>query len=178
VSGGLSIKGLSAGYGPIRVLENLDLEAPAGEITVVVGPNGAGKTTLLKAVSGLIPREGEVVFDGAALPVQPAAIVSRGLAQVAEGRQLFPQMSVLENLELGGYLLPRGERETRLQRIFGFFPKLAERRTQLAGTLSGGERTTACGYRPAVDSCARVAACDKSDDGIEGLQSARSGGRA
>jgi len=106
----------------------------------VVGPNGAGKTTLLKAVSGLIPREGEVVFEGEALPAQPAAIVSRGLAQVAEGRQLFPQMTVLENLELGGYLLPRGERAARLERVLEFFPKLAERRAQLAGTMSGGEQ--------------------------------------
>ena len=140
MSGGLLIKGLSAGYGPIRVLQNLDLEAPAGEITVVVGPNGAGKTTLLKAVSGLIPREGEVVFAGEALPAQPSAIVRRGVAQVAEGRQLFAQMTVRENLELGAYLLPRGERETRLQRIYDFFPKLAERRAQLAGTMSGGEQ--------------------------------------
>jgi benzaldehyde dehydrogenase (NAD) len=140
MSAGLSIKGLSAGYGPIRVLQGVDLEAPAGEITVVVGPNGAGKTTLLKAVSGLIPREGEVLFEGEALPTRPAVIVRRGLAQVAEGRQLFPQMSVRENLELGGYLLPRGERDGRLERVFEFFPRLAERRAQLAGTLSGGEQ--------------------------------------
>jgi branched-chain amino acid transport system ATP-binding protein len=142
MSGGLSIRGLSAGYGPIRVLQDVDLEAPAGEITVVVGPNGAGKTTLLKAVSGLIPREGDIVFEGKALPAQPAAIVARGLAQVAEGRQLFAQMTVLENLELGAYLVPRGERAMRLQRMFDFFPKLAERRAQLAGTLSGGEQQT------------------------------------
>ena len=113
MSGGLQIKGLSAGYGPIRVLQGVDLEAPEGEITVVVGPNGAGKTTLLKAVSGLIPRQGEVLFDGEALPARPAAIVQRGLAQVAEGRQLFPQMSVRENLELGAYLLAKGERAAR-----------------------------------------------------------------
>ncbi|MDH4093590.1 MAG: ABC transporter ATP-binding protein, partial [Betaproteobacteria bacterium] len=140
MSGGLQIKGLSAGYGPIRVLQGVDLEAPEGEITVVVGPNGAGKTTLLKAVSGLIPRQGEVLFDGVALPARPAAIVQRGLAQVAEGRQLFPQMSVRENLELGAYLLAKGERAARLARVFDFFPKLAERREQLAGTMSGGEQ--------------------------------------
>jgi acyl-CoA reductase-like NAD-dependent aldehyde dehydrogenase/ABC-type branched-subunit amino acid transport system ATPase component len=137
---GLFIKGLSAGYGPIRVLQGVDLEVPEGEITVVVGPNGAGKTTLLKAVSGLIPREGEVVFGGEPLPAQPAAIVRRGLAQVAEGRQLFPQMSVRENLELGGYLLPPAERAARLARVLNFFPRLAERREQLAGTMSGGEQ--------------------------------------
>jgi benzaldehyde dehydrogenase (NAD) len=137
---GLSIKGLSAGYGPIRVLQNVDLEAPDGEITVVVGPNGAGKTTLLKAVSGLIPREGVVLLDGEPLPAEPSAIVSRGLAQVAEGRQLFPQMTVRENLELGAYLLPKGERSARLVRVFEFFPKLSQRREQLAGTMSGGEQ--------------------------------------
>ncbi len=137
---GLVVKGLSAGYGPIRVLQNVDLEAPDGEITVVVGPNGAGKTTLLKAVSGLIPREGTVLLDGVPLPAEPSAIVSRGLAQVAEGRQLFPQMTVRENLELGAYLLPRGARSARLARVFEFFPKLAQRREQLAGTMSGGEQ--------------------------------------
>ncbi len=136
----LSVRGLSAGYGGIRVLEGIELEAPAGELTVIVGANGAGKTTLLKALSGLIPREGEIVFDGAPLPESPAAIVARGLAQVPEGRQLFPHMSVLENLELGAYLLARSERVSRLARVFEIFPRLFERREQLAGTLSGGEQ--------------------------------------
>jgi len=140
MSATLSVRGLCAGYGGIRVLENIDLEAPAGELTAIVGPNGAGKTTLLKALSGLIPREGEVLFEGKPLPARPSAIVSRGLAQVPEGRQLFAQMSVAENLELGGYLLGKGERAARLDRAYAFFPKLAERRAQLAGTLSGGEQ--------------------------------------
>ena len=140
MSAGLLVRNLSAGYGRMRVLENIELEAPAGELTVVVGPNGAGKTTLLKALSGLIPRQGEVLFDGAPLPARPSTIVSRGLAQVPEGRQLFPHMTVRENLELGGYLLGRGEREARLERVFEFFPRLAERRAQLAGTMSGGEQ--------------------------------------
>jgi benzaldehyde dehydrogenase (NAD) len=140
MSAGLSVRGLSAGYGGIRVLESVDLEAPRGELTVIVGPNGAGKTTLLKALSGLIPRRGDVLFDGTPLPEEPAAIVSRGLAQVPEGRQLFPQMTVRENLELGAYLLPPGERSARLDRVYDFFPKLAERREQLAGTMSGGEQ--------------------------------------
>jgi branched-chain amino acid transport system ATP-binding protein len=140
MSAALSVAGLCAGYGGIRVLEKIDLEAPAGELTAIVGPNGAGKTTLLKALSGLIPREGEVLFGGEPLPARPSAIVARGLAQVPEGRQLFPQMSVAENLELGGYLLARGERAARLQRVHAFFPRLAERRVQLAGTLSGGEQ--------------------------------------
>ncbi len=140
MSAGLVIKGLSAGYGPIQVLNGVDLEVPQGDLTVIVGPNGAGKSTLLRAISGIIPRSGEVLFDGKPLPGEPAAIVSRGLAQVAEGRQLFPEMTVRENLELGGYLLARGERQARLDRVFEFFPKLAQRREQLAGTMSGGEQ--------------------------------------
>jgi branched-chain amino acid transport system ATP-binding protein len=140
MSAALSVRGLSAGYRGIRVIDAIDLEAPAGRLTVVVGPNGAGKSTLLRALSGLIPREGHVEFDGAPLPAAAAAIVSRGLVLVPEGRQLFPQMSVRENLELGGYLAPRGDRAARLQRVFAAFPKLAERRGQLAGTMSGGEQ--------------------------------------
>jgi benzaldehyde dehydrogenase (NAD) len=140
VSAALSVQGLSAGYGGIRVLTDVSLEVPANEITVVVGPNGAGKTTLLKALSGLLPRSGSVTFDGAPLPESASAIVSRGLAQVAEGRQLFAQMTVRENLELGAYLAPRSERGERFERVLGLFPRLAERRGQLAGTMSGGEQ--------------------------------------
>jgi len=137
---GLSIRGLAAGYGAIRVLGDIDLEAPKGELTLIVGANGAGKTTLLKALSGLIPRSGEILFDGEPLPAAPAAIVARGLAQVPEGRQLFPQMTVRENLELGAYLCPKAERGERMARVLELFPRLMERRTQLAGTLSGGEQ--------------------------------------
>jgi len=140
MSAALQVRKLSAGYGPMRVLENVDLDVPAGELTVVVGPNGAGKSTLLRAISGIIPREGEVLFDGEPLSGRAAAIVARGLAQVPEGRQLFAQMSVLENLELGGYLVPRTERAQRLARVCELFPRLAERRKQLAGTMSGGEQ--------------------------------------
>jgi benzaldehyde dehydrogenase (NAD) len=140
MSAGLKVRGLAAGYGGIRVLEGINLEVPAGKLTAVVGPNGAGKTTLLKALSGLVVREGDVLFDDAPLPAKPAAIVSRGISLVPEGRQLFPQMTVRENLELGGYLVPKGERAGRIERVFGFFPRLAERRKQLAGTMSGGEQ--------------------------------------
>jgi benzaldehyde dehydrogenase (NAD) len=140
MSASLRVRGLCAGYGPMRVLENVELEAPGGELTVIVGPNGAGKSTLLRAISGLIPRQGEVLFDSEPLPSRAAAIVSRGLAQVPEGRQLFAQMTVLENLELGGYLVPRAERASRLERVLALFPRLAERRRQLAGTMSGGEQ--------------------------------------
>jgi benzaldehyde dehydrogenase (NAD) len=140
MSAGLVVRDLGAGYGAMRILHGIDLEAAPGRLTVVVGPNGAGKSTLLKALSGLIPRTGTVEFDGAPLPADPAAIVSRGLAQVPEGRQLFPQMTVQENLELGAYRIARGDRAALLERTLAFFPKLAERRQQLAGTMSGGEQ--------------------------------------
>jgi branched-chain amino acid transport system ATP-binding protein len=140
MSASLSVRGLSAGYGPMRVLHDIALEAPSGALTVIVGPNGAGKSTLLRAISGIIPRQGEVLFDGQPLPTRPSAIVARGLVQVPEGRQLFAQMTVLENLELGGYLVARDERARRLERAFEVFPRLAERRRQLAGTMSGGEQ--------------------------------------
>jgi ABC-type branched-subunit amino acid transport system ATPase component len=136
----LIVRGLRAGYGSIAVLHGIDLEAAPGRLTVIVGPNGAGKTTLLKAISGLIPRQGEVLLDGMPLPESPAAVVQRGVGHVPEGRQLFAQMTVLETLELGAWLVPRGERSARLDEVLSAFPKLAERRSQLAGTMSGGEQ--------------------------------------
>jgi len=137
----LKIEGLSAGYGPFMVLRDLSLEARPG-ITVILGPNGAGKTTLLKAVSGLIPRSGRVVLDGEEIDedAKTSDIVQRGLVLVPEGRQLFPQMTVEENLELGGWLVEKSERARRLQQAFDDFPKLRQRATQLAGTMSGGEQ--------------------------------------
>jgi len=136
----LSVRGLTAAYGGIRVLDGLDLDVPAGRLTAVVGPNGAGKTTLLRALSGLLPRGGDVSFDGAPLPASPAAIVARGLSHVAESRELFSGMTVRENLELGAWRAPRGERVARLERVVALFPRLGERRRQLAGSLSGGEQ--------------------------------------
>ncbi len=137
----LKITGLSAGYGPFLVLRDLTLEARPG-ITVILGPNGAGKTTLLKAVAGLIPRGGTLKLNGDEIPpdAKASTIVQRGLALVPEGRQLFPQMTVEENLELGGWLVPPAERAARLKQAFQDFPKLAERARQLAGTMSGGEQ--------------------------------------
>jgi branched-chain amino acid transport system ATP-binding protein len=136
----LRVRGLAAGYHGFQVIQGLDLDVLPG-ITVVLGPNGAGKTTLLKALAGLLPRAGEAVLDGATLPSNDAtACVRQGLALVAEGRQLFPQMSVTENLELGAWLAPARLRRERLARAFEDFPRLAERATQLAGTMSGGEQ--------------------------------------
>jgi branched-chain amino acid transport system ATP-binding protein len=135
----LKVNGLSAGYGPFLVLRDLRLEVKPG-LTVILGPNGAGKTTLLKALSGLIPRVGEVLLDKEKLPAKTNEIVQRGMALVAEGRQLFPQMTVTENLELGGWLVNKAERARRLEQAFKDFPKLRERAHQLAGTMSGGEQ--------------------------------------
>ena len=135
----LSITGLSAGYGRFAVLRDLRLEVRPG-LTVVLGPNGAGKTTLLKALTGLIRRGGRVRLDGTELPQKPHEVVRAGMALVAEGRQLFAQMTVRENLELGGWLVGKDERTRRLAQAYADFPKLRERATQLAGTMSGGEQ--------------------------------------
>ncbi len=135
----LQVRGLSAGYGPFLVLRDLRFEVKPG-LTVILGPNGAGKTTLLKALMGLIPRQGMVLLDGDDLPEKTHEIVRDGVTLVAEGRQLFPQMSVLENLELGGWLVNRADRARRIEQVMNDFPKLRERAHQLAGTMSGGEQ--------------------------------------
>jgi acyl-CoA reductase-like NAD-dependent aldehyde dehydrogenase/ABC-type branched-subunit amino acid transport system ATPase component len=137
----LKLEKLSAGYGPFLVLRELTLEVRPG-LTVILGPNGAGKTTLLKAVNGLIPRGGRLLLDGEAIPrdAKTSELVQRGLVLVPEGRQLFPQMTVRENLELGGWLVNKAEREQRMALAFKDFPKLAQREQQLAGTMSGGEQ--------------------------------------
>jgi len=138
VSAALKITGLSAGYSGFRILDGLDLDLAAGRITAIVGSNGAGKSTLLKALAGLLPRDGHAALDGHVLPPGSAsAAVRAGLILVAEGRHLFPRMSVLQ---LGGWLLAKREREVRLERALALFPRLGERRHQLAGSMSGGEQ--------------------------------------
>lgn len=135
----LKVRNLSAGYGPFEVIRNLNFDVLPG-LTVILGPNGAGKTTLLRALSGQIPMRGEVLFNGDDLPEKPHEIVKAGLALVPEGRQLFPQMTVQENLELGGWLQSAADRQERMQAVMDDFPKLRERFNQLAGTMSGGEQ--------------------------------------
>jgi branched-chain amino acid transport system ATP-binding protein len=135
----LKVERLGAGYGPIPVLRDVSFEVKPG-LTVILGPNGAGKTTLLRAINGLIPRTGDVLLDGEDLPEKTHEIVRAGVALVPEGRQLFPQMTVHENLELGGWLLPRAQRDARIDAVMQDFPKLRERQAQLAGTMSGGEQ--------------------------------------
>ena len=139
----LRIEILEVGYGKIQALWGISFEIPDGEIVAVVGANGAGKTTTLKTVSGLLrPRAGRILLDDRRLDgLSPARIVELGVVHVPEGRKLFPEMTVLDNLLIGGYpATARAQRPRRLEHVFTIFPRLAERRRQLAGTLSGGEQ--------------------------------------
>jgi branched-chain amino acid transport system ATP-binding protein len=138
----LEIRGLRAGYGGTEVLRGIDMSIAAGEIVAVLGSNGVGKTTLNKVLSGVLPgRAGEIRFDGQSLNGRlPPAIVEAGLIHVPEGRKVFPNMSVRENLELGSYRRGRAHRAANLERVFETFPRLRERSGQIAGTLSGGEQ--------------------------------------
>jgi branched-chain amino acid transport system ATP-binding protein len=139
----LEVVGLYAGYGDVPVLRGIDLSIPAGSITALIGANGAGKTTLLRAISGIIPTEaGTIHYDGRDIVgMAPQDIVRSGLVQVPEGRRLFPDMTVLENLLVGSSSpVARPKRDENLATVLELFPKVWERRTQLAGTLSGGEQ--------------------------------------
>jgi branched-chain amino acid transport system ATP-binding protein len=139
----LRLDAVEAGYGDVVAVRSVSLEVRAGEIVALIGSNGAGKTTTLRAIAGLLPlRRGRVELDGRPLAgLGPAAIVQAGVAHVPEGRQLFPTMTVAENLELGARTREgRARRAETLARVFELFPRLAERRAQLAGTLSGGEQ--------------------------------------
>lgn len=139
----LTVRGLSARYGNVHALRPVDLHLERGELVAVLGPNGAGKSTLLRALMGLTPGSGSVEFEGSALPRNdPRAVTQRGVVLVPEGRGVFGPMTVRENLELGAYLLKRhgGEFSARLDRVFALLPRLRDRQTQLAGSLSGGEQ--------------------------------------
>ena len=139
----LELQGVSASYGAIQALQNVSLQVPRGAIVALLGSNGAGKSTTLNATSHLIePSAGEVRFDGQAIQRLPSdEIVRRGLVQVPEGRQVFRDMSVRENLELGAFLRgSRSEMAEDLERVYSLFPRLKERSGQLASTLSGGEQ--------------------------------------
>jgi len=134
---------VEAGYGDVTAVRAVSLEVRAGEIVALIGSNGAGKTTTLRAISGLLPlRQGTVELDGRRISgLGSAAIVAAGIAHVPEGRQLFPTMTVQENLELGARTAEgRARRGETLARVFELFPRLSERQRQLAGTLSGGEQ--------------------------------------
>ena len=138
----LSVKGLRAGYGKIEVLHDVSIEVAQGQIVTLIGANGAGKTTLLKTVSGLIrPTGGSIDFEGENLVRRPAhRIVQLGMSHVPEGRAILKRMTVLDNLRMGAYVRRDSAIETDIAAVFVRFPALAERRAQLAATLSGGEQ--------------------------------------
>jgi branched-chain amino acid transport system ATP-binding protein len=167
----LSVEGVASGYGDVPVLEGVDLRVEPGELVAVVGANGAGKTTLLATISGLVRRRaGTIRFDGADVSALPAhAIVERGLAMVPEGGRLFPFMTVLENLELGAFARPaRAAMRDSLDEVMELFPILAERRRQLAGSLSGGERQM-CAIARAVMRQPRMLMLDEPSLGLSPL---------
>jgi branched-chain amino acid transport system ATP-binding protein len=139
----LRVERVEVAYGNIQALWGVSFDVAAGEIVALVGANGAGKTTTLKALSGLLRlAAGEIVLDGARLDrLSTMEIVARGVVHVPEGRKLFPEMTVLENLLLGGFgRAARPRQRERLEQVYAVFPQLAERRRQVAGTLSGGEQ--------------------------------------
>lgn len=138
----LRIENLSAGYGGMPVLRGLSMDVAPGEIVALVGSNGAGKTTTLRALSRVIPCEGALLFDGRdLLPMTPDQVFRAGLVQVPEGRQLFDRMTVEDNLLMGAYIRSDKAGTARdLDRMYTLFPRLGERRRQLAGSMSGGEQ--------------------------------------
>jgi len=139
----LELRNVTAGYGQFTALWGVGLRVAAGETVAIVGPNGAGKTTVMRVISGLVrPREGEIVFGGEPLGGRPAhEIVARGIAHVPEGRRIFPLLTVAENLQMGAFLPSARPRfRQSLERVYTLFPILAERSSQRAGSLSGGEQ--------------------------------------
>jgi branched-chain amino acid transport system ATP-binding protein len=168
----LQLSGLQAGYGEITVLWGIDLVLQQGEITALIGSNGAGKSTLMRALSGLInPTAGQMLWEGSELlGLSPAQILRHGIAHVPEGRRLFSAMNVEDNLLMGAY----GRKQARavisgdLQRVYGTFPKLYERRKQAAGTMSGGEQQM-CAIGRGMMSAPRLLMIDELSLGLSPL---------
>ena len=139
----LSIEKLNFSYGDLKVLWGIDIEVKEGEIVTVVGANGAGKSTTLKNISRLVkPTSGSLTFNGEDLTrLEPHDVVEKGIIQVPEGRKIFPEMTVLENLRMGSFIKSaRKDRESNVERVLDLFPRLRERQKQLGGTMSGGEQ--------------------------------------
>ncbi|ERJ36755.1 Branched-chain amino acid transport ATP-binding protein LivF [Burkholderia sp. AU4i] len=139
----LKIKGLQVNYGGIQAVKGVDMEVRQGELVTLIGANGAGKTTTMKAITGLKAYSaGDIEYDGKSIKGVPThELLKRGLAMVPEGRGIFARMSIVENMQMGAYLRNDTEQIKKdVDRMFGFFPRLKERATQLAGTLSGGEQ--------------------------------------
>jgi len=139
----LKIKGLQVNYGGIQAVKNVDMEVKTGDLVTLIGANGAGKTTTMKAIAGLKPYSvGDIEYMGASIKGIPThELLKRGLAMVPEGRGIFARMSIIENMQMGAYLRADLHGVKRdIERMFGFFPRLEERKLQFAGTLSGGEQ--------------------------------------
>ncbi|MCZ7536661.1 MAG: ABC transporter ATP-binding protein [Acidimicrobiia bacterium] len=137
----LSVTALAGGYGPVKVLHGLDFEVAHGEIVVILGANGAGKTTTLRALSGMIPSDGEIVFDGEDVTGRkPQVLARRGVAHVPQGRGTIDELTVEENLRVGAWTRRDSDVAADVDRWFEVFPHLADRRTQQAGSMSGGEQ--------------------------------------
>jgi branched-chain amino acid transport system ATP-binding protein len=171
----LEVSGLSARYGPVWALRDVSLEVRAGELVALIGANGAGKSTLLRAIAGLLdPAAGRVTLDGQDVTGRaPEAILRAGAALVPERRRIFGDLTVLDNLELGGYALPRGREfrrglEAGVDAAYTLFPVLRQRRGQLAGTLSGGEQQMLAIGR-ALMSRPRLLLCDEPSLGLAPL---------
>jgi branched-chain amino acid transport system ATP-binding protein len=167
----LSLQSVSAGYGTFRALFDVSLKVEAGEAVGVIGPNGAGKTTLMRVISGLVPlSSGRMEMEGQALSGLPAhEIVRRGIAHVPENRRLFPLLTVEDNLRIGAYI-PSARRQysERLAWVFELFPRLKDRRTQIAGTLSGGEQQM-CAIGRALMSRPKLLLMDEPSAGLAPL---------
>lgn len=161
----LEVAGLTAGYGPVQVLNGLDFTVADGEIVVILGANGAGKTTTMRAISAMIPRSGTITFDGVSIGnAKPDAVLRSGISQVPQGRGTFSDLSVEDNLLAGGYT----SKKTRLQdldRWYKLFPRLAERHDQRAGSLSGGEQQMLAISR-AMMNRPRLLLCDEPSLGL------------
>jgi len=136
----LELRDVEARYGPVQALRGVSISVPEGAVVAVLGANGAGKTTTLRAISGTVRRSGEIVFQGNPLRGGPEAVAKAGIAHVPEGRGTFTELSVVENLKLGGYTRPRRSLKADIDRMAAYFPWIAERGEQRAGTLSGGEQ--------------------------------------
>ena len=162
----LAVSGLSAGYGSFQALFGVSLEVRAGESVAVLGPNGAGKTTLLRAISKLIDASaGEITMEGARLNEVPAhEVIGRGIAHVPENRRLFPRLTVEENLRMGAFSSRKNFPE-RLKFVYSLFPRMEERRGQLAGTLSGGEQQM-CAIARALMSGPKLLLLDEPSAGL------------
>jgi branched-chain amino acid transport system ATP-binding protein len=164
----LELRDVTAGYGAFTALWGVSLRVQVGEAVAVVGPNGAGKTTLMRAISGLIPlRGGALTFEGVALGGRRAhEMVAHGIAHVPEGRRIFPALTVVDNLRMGAFLAAARRRYAEsLERVYGLFPVLAERRAQRAGSLSGGEQQMLAIGR-ALMSCPKLILLDEPSMGL------------